>query len=277
VLIASGEDFVDGLVAGLAAARSEIPLLLVRRDSVPAETLGALARLQPSRIQIIGGPNAVSAGVAQTLTNRTTATVTRIGGNDRYATAANLMESTVGSAATTVFLVSGHSFADALGAGAVAANENAAMLLTEPNQLPAATRAALAKLAPQRIVIVGGKAAISDEVMTAAREFGQVVRVGGSDRYATSAILAARFASATSLVAVTGKDFADGIVATSLAGPRRAPILLVNGDQVPASVSVRLRAIAPQHLFVLGGRSAVGANAELALVRGLAPGSPSAL
>jgi putative cell wall-binding protein len=277
VLIASGEDFVDGLVAGLAAARSEIPLLLVRRDSVPAETLGALARLQPSRIQIIGGPNAVSAGVAQTLTNRTTATVTRIGGSDRYATAANLMESAVGSPATTVFLVSGHSFADALGAGAVAANENAAMLLTEPNQLPAATRAALAKLAPQRIVIVGGKAAISDEVMTAAREFGQVVRVGGSDRYATSAILAARFASATSLVAVTGKDFADGIVATSLAGPRRAPILLVNGDQVPASVSVRLRAIAPQHLFVLGGRSAIGANAELALVRGLAPGSPSAL
>jgi putative cell wall-binding protein len=187
------------------------------------------------------------------------------------------MESAAGSAATTVFLVSGRSFADALSAGAVAANEGAAMLLTEPDRLPAATRTALAKLAPERIVIVGGKSAISDEVMTAASGYAQVVRVGGTDRYATSAILAARFTSATTLVAVTGRDFADGIVATSLAGPRRAPILLVNGDQVSASVRLRMRAIAPQHLFVLGGRSAVGANAELSLVRGLAPGSPRPL
>jgi putative cell wall-binding protein len=277
VLIASGEDYVDGLIAGLAAAQSEVPLLLVRRDSVPAETLAALSRLRPSQIQIIGGEAAVSAGVASTLATRTGAQVTRVGGRDRYATAASVMTASFITGARTVYLVSGHSFADALGAGAVAAHEGAAMLLTSRTALPAATREALTTLKPDRIIVIGGEAAISDQVMQAARDFAPVSRIGGSDRYATSAIIAARFASASDLIAVTGRDFADGIVATSLAGRRQAPILLVNGDVLTGAVTVRLRAIAPQNLFVLGGRAAVGSNAELALVRGLAPGTPEAL
>jgi putative cell wall-binding protein len=274
VLIASGEDYVDGLIAGLAAARSEAPLLLVRRDSVPAETLAALSRLRPTQIQIIGGTAAVNASVASTLATRTGARVTRIGGRDRFATAGEVMSAGFATGASTVLLVSGQSFADALGAGAVAAHEGAAMLLTSPTSLPSATADALRQLKPQRIIVVGGQAAVSDAVMQAARAFAPTSRIGGTDRYATSAILAARFTSATDLVAVTGRDFADGIVATSLAGRRGAPILLVNGDALTSPVNSRLRAIAPRSLFVLGGRAAVGSNAELALVRGLTPGTP---
>jgi putative cell wall-binding protein len=269
VLVASGEDYVDGLIAGLAAARSNAPLVLVRPNSLPSETAAALASLRPREIQIVGGPTAVNLSVATTLATRTGATVTRVGGANRYATAADLMKISFPSGARTVLLVSGQSFADALAAGAVAANENAAMLLTSPTQLPAATRDALTTLKPERIIIVGGTSAVSAAVMQAASEYGQVFRIGGADRYATSAILAARFASASHIVAVTGRNFPDGIVATSLAGRRGAPILLVNGDALTSPVNVRLRAIRAQNLFVLGGRNAVGANAELTLVRGL--------
>lgn len=274
VFIASGEDYVDGLIAGLAAAKSGVPLLLVRRDSVPTETLAALSRLRPDQIHIVGGTTAVSALVASTLATRTGAQVTRVGGRDRFATAASVVTASFPTGARTVFLVSGHSFADALGAGAVAANEDAAMLFTSRTSLPAVTRETLAKLKPDRIVLIGGEAAISPAVMRAAGDFAQVSRIGGTNRYATSAVIAARFTSVTDLIAVTGQDFADGIVATSLAGNRKAPVLLVNGDALTGAVNARIRAIAPLNIFVLGGRSAVGPNAELALVRGIAPSAP---
>jgi glucose/arabinose dehydrogenase len=65
--VATGENYPDAIAGGPAAARDGGPLLLVRRDSIPAATASQLARLKPGRIVVLGGTGAVSAQVATAL------------------------------------------------------------------------------------------------------------------------------------------------------------------------------------------------------------------
>ncbi|MCS5715836.1 cell wall-binding repeat-containing protein [Herbiconiux sp. CPCC 205716] len=60
VYIASGETFPDALAGAPAAVTDYAPVLLVRRDAVPAATAAELDRLRPSRIVVLGGPAAIS-------------------------------------------------------------------------------------------------------------------------------------------------------------------------------------------------------------------------
>jgi len=71
--VATGENYPDAIAGGPAAARDGGPLLLVRRDSIPAATAGQLARLKPGKIVVLGGTGAVSAGVASALAGYTAA------------------------------------------------------------------------------------------------------------------------------------------------------------------------------------------------------------
>jgi putative cell wall-binding protein len=63
VFIATGAAFPDGLSGGPAAALERSPLLLVPSTSVPAAVRTELLRLDPDRVTILGGANAVSDAV----------------------------------------------------------------------------------------------------------------------------------------------------------------------------------------------------------------------
>jgi spore germination protein YaaH len=65
--VATGADFPDALAGAAAAGHLGAPLLLVTRDSVPTATALELARLQPGRVVILGGPGVVGDGVVGTL------------------------------------------------------------------------------------------------------------------------------------------------------------------------------------------------------------------
>jgi putative cell wall-binding protein len=67
VYIATGENFPDALAGATAASRDAAPLLLVRRDLIPAATAAELVRLKPRQIVILGGTGVVSASVATQL------------------------------------------------------------------------------------------------------------------------------------------------------------------------------------------------------------------
>jgi putative cell wall-binding protein len=62
VYVASGEKFPDALSGSAAAIAKDAPVLLVTRDGVPAATAAELDRLNPTRIVVLGGTAAVSAG-----------------------------------------------------------------------------------------------------------------------------------------------------------------------------------------------------------------------
>src|SRR5690606_10046240 len=100
VYIASGYTFADAL-SGSAAAGAGLqpgtlttpsgesaPILLVGTNGVPTETADALDALAPSSIIVLGGSGAVSDAIENDL--RDWAGVRRIGGKDRYETAAML-------------------------------------------------------------------------------------------------------------------------------------------------------------------------------------------
>src|SRR5690606_14020247 len=145
VVVASGLDFPDALSAQLPASITDadlgedrdagqpVPILLTRPGSLPAATRAALRDLAPDKISIVGGTGAVEASVEQEL-RRSFALTERISGIDRYATSAEIAKAyPVG--VSTVYVVSGTTFADALSAGARAGADGVPILLTEPGRL----------------------------------------------------------------------------------------------------------------------------------------------
>lgn len=93
--IATGENYPDALAMSTAAALGLGPVLLVQQNSIPAATLGELNRLAPPTVVIVGGTAVISAGVEGQLNSLAyTDEVIRIGGANRYATAAAVSEAT---------------------------------------------------------------------------------------------------------------------------------------------------------------------------------------
>jgi hypothetical protein len=107
-------EFPDALVGGPAAARDGGPLLLARRDALPASTAAELARLRPARIVVLGGPTGVGDAVVNALKGYTSGSVTRLTGADRYRTGV-AVSSTFAAGTSTVYIATGEAFADGLG------------------------------------------------------------------------------------------------------------------------------------------------------------------
>jgi peptidoglycan-N-acetylglucosamine deacetylase len=118
---------------------------------------------------VLGGSSSIGDEVLEALgALAETGTVTRQSGADRFATSAAVSRAAYPSGASTVYLATGGAFPDALAAGPVAGVGAAPLLLTARDTLPAPVAEELARLRPQRIVVVGGQAAVSDDTFAAA-------------------------------------------------------------------------------------------------------------
>jgi putative cell wall-binding protein len=235
--------------------------MLVRKDAIPASTAAELARLQPARIVILGGTGVVSDSVAAELTAFTYGTVTRLSGENRYATAAAISAATYAPGVPVVYLATGQDFPDALAGAAAAGAEGAPLLLVTTDGLPAATAAELVRLQPTRIVLFGSVTTVSDEVLATLSGYAPdgAVRVAGTDRYSTAAaISAATKAPGVSVVYIaTGADFPDALAGAAMAGFTRGPLLLVTKDSLPASALAELARLGPARIVILGGNGVV--------------------
>lgn len=261
VYIASGAGFADALAAGPAAAASAGPILLTAADELPDATAAELARLRPRQIIVLGGAGAVSDAVVEELA--AIAKTRRIAGADRYATAAAISAEHFDAGVTEVYVASGQSFADALAGGAAAAAAGVPILLTQRDELPAATAAELQRLAPGRIVLLGGTAAVSDAVATALGAHGAVERIAGSDRFATAAAVSAgAFSSGAPAFIATGGSFADALAAIPATAALGATLLLTSQSTLPAATGTELDRLDPGFIVVLGGRAAISDQCE---------------
>jgi putative cell wall-binding protein len=61
--LATGINFPDGLAASGVARRHGSPVLLVPNWCIPASVAAEAARLQPRRVIVLGGPNAIHPAV----------------------------------------------------------------------------------------------------------------------------------------------------------------------------------------------------------------------
>ncbi|WP_151523874.1 cell wall-binding repeat-containing protein [Serinicoccus kebangsaanensis] len=201
--------------------------------------------------------------------------VLRISGPDRYGTAAEIARAFPQDATGTVLIASGELFPDALSAQLPASMSGVAggvaepdvegaglptpMLLTRQDQLPDATASALTDLAPSQIIVVGGEAAISEDVETELEGFGaDVERISGEDRYDTSAELASLFPTGLPvLYLATGEDFPDALTGGARAGRDGVPMLLTDPDTLQDSTAEVIADLQPASVVVLGGSGAV--------------------
>jgi len=243
VHVITAQTFPDAVMGGLVAHQATGPVLLTERDRIPAVTRAEIRRLQPARIVIVGGVQAVSPGVARQL-GLLAPTVTRLGGADRYATAASIALSVQRADVDVVYLASGARHGDAMVVAPLAAARRAPLLLTSGHSLPLATEQALRSLVPRRVVVVGGAQVISEAVVRTLRTLVPVVeRLAGPDQGGTALAIADQLAAAGEgpVLMVDRRRAGDGLVLTPFAVARQSAVLTIDGSCTPRSVADHLR------------------------------------
>lgn len=188
--------------------------------------------------------------------------IERVGGADRVETAALLAQRFI--VADTVVVASSRAFPDALAAAPLSLQEAGPMLLTHPQRLPAPTRQEIERFEPERIIVIGGSGAVADDVLdelAAAAPGATVERIGGPDRYATSALIADQIVqdSTPEVFLATGTDFPDALVLSAMAARNSAPILLTRPGALPDATRTFLEGATYDDVWVGGGEGAVSA------------------
>lgn len=267
VFIATGAGFPDALAGAPAAAKARGPVLLTGAGSLPAATAVELARLNPSRIVVIGGSGVISDAVVSKLRGYA-GSVVRWAGADRYSTAATISAKSFAPGVGVAYLATADTFPDALSGGGVAGKVGGPILLVSRDRLPGATATELARLKPGRIVVLGGTGVISDSVRAAADRYtaGSVSRLAGADRYSTSVqISKSAYGSSDSVFIATGTNFPDGLAGGPVSALLPGPLLLVSPSQLPSVVKSELQRLGPDRVFVLGGTGVVSGSVVRAI------------
>lgn len=272
VILARDDQYADALAGGPLALKLDGPLLLTASDALSAATRAELDRLAPTEIVLLGGTAALSGALeADVRASYPTATVRRVRGPDRFATAAEIAGE-LGDAAPIAFVTEGRhpdparGWPDALSASPSAAFTGRPILLTDRDTLPDATLAALDALGTAETVVVGGPGAVSDAVVERLRAEGHGPRrVAGATRYETSvAVVEESIAAGMALDRVwlaTGLNFPDALAAGPAVAAAGDVLLLVDGQDLSRSAAARdflaARAGDIDSVVVLGGRQAI--------------------
>jgi thermitase len=202
--------------------------------------------------------------------------VRRAAGPDRYATAVALSQLGFPNGASTVFVASGDTFADALATGALSGVQSGPILLTGACNLPSGTAAELARLKPKTVYVIGGPLAVCDAVLQTVSQASGVsaVRVSGPDRYATDAAIARLgwASTAPTVYVTTGVNFPDGLTGAARAALDGAPLLLTDTCTLPSSIQQTLARLAPTTVKIIGGTVSICPAVQSAIAAA-APGA----
>lgn len=194
--------------------------------------------------------------------------VDRWAGATRYDTSAAISAANFPSGVDTVYVASGTNFPDALSGAGVAAMDDSPLLLTAPTSLPSVIAQELDRLAPDRIVILGGHLAVSPAVATRlATHADHVERLFGRSRYDTSAAIsrASYPAGVDTVWIANGTTFPDALSAAPVAGMDNDPVLLTPRDSLPSVIATELTRLSPEHIIIVGGDLAISVGLEARL------------
>ncbi|MBO1911375.1 cell wall-binding repeat-containing protein, partial [Microvirga sp. 3-52] len=153
--------------------------------------------------------------------------MSRISGIDRYQTALEI-SSEGWESAETVIIARGNDFADALAGVPLAHAFEAPILLTLTDELSDNVLAEIERLGATQAIVLGGNAAVSENVSKELVNANiHVTRAGGDDRFATAAAIAELIApdGADEVVIANGMDFPDALSVASHAAQAGTPIL----------------------------------------------------
>lgn len=254
VVLATSTKFPDALAAGAVAAKLDGALLLTDPGYLPSAIAAEIKRLDASTVTIVGGTAAVDDLVAQAVA-ALGVEVRRVGGADRYETAAMLSSQYFDAGTDTVFVATGTNFPDALAAVPAAGRSSAPILLVS-DIVPTSVAQELLRLSPTSVYILGGTAAISDTVANQIASITGVtpIRLGGTDRYATAVLISRNtFGPAIDTVFMApGTSFIDALIAGPVAYKLGGSVLLT-ADAVPGVVYSEMARLRPDRIVLVGG------------------------
>jgi putative cell wall-binding protein len=238
-----------------------------------------------SVLALVSAP--ASAAQAVTITTRST-----LQGTDRYATSVAVhnvaQTANAGADFTDLVLASGDNYPDALSGIALAASQDAGLILL-PADGTMSAKAITACTGATQIYIVGGTAALSSAVETklktttagggCGKGSANITRIAGSDRYATAGMVAnvitttntALYNTKKTAIVVSGQNWPDAVSASMLvagssgtAATSVHPVLLVN-DTVPVATEIALVNLGVKQVVIIGGTAAVSSAVEAEL------------
>lgn len=275
VVLANAERFSDVLTANPFAVQEKASALLTYKNKLPEKTLKEIERLGAKKIYVSGGYEAVSKKVVDELAAKGYE-IYRFDGVDRYDTARKIAIKIREKGNTNAIeLASGEDFPDALCMTPLAVKDKAPILLTKKDSIPKYTKQALAEWDIENIKIGGLDEAVSKEVEKQIKSgfaidknskkdsnvydgAKAIKRIGGANRYETSAKLAAESYPESKLgVYATGEDFPDALIAGNYAGRKEAPVLLVKRDSLPGVIEKYTEESKIERATIIGGVNAV--------------------
>ncbi|WP_309081950.1 cell wall-binding repeat-containing protein [Zhihengliuella sp.] len=240
VYLATAHDFADALVAGPAAATEGGPVLLTPAGALDPTVAEEIKRLAPYKVVLVGGEGAVSQTVADSVAGIVgEKAVERVGGDNRYETAANIARSVFPEGAEEAYLATGLDYPDALSAAPLAgALEVPVVLVRGTSTSPdAETVALLDELGIFQASLVGGNGVISAGFQSGLEADGiDTFRYSGKDRYHTNLLVNRELLGISrEVMLATGMNYPDALAGAASAGWHATPIYLSRPTCVPAA------------------------------------------
>lgn len=283
VIIAGSEAWADALSgAGLAGALDS-PILFTEKDGLPSETSRAIATLGASEIVLLGSPDSVSVATAEQIRSLPGVQVLhRVGGDTRYDT--QLAVYNFGKSEydgidhwrhDLVICASGENFPDALSASPLAFAQAAPVFLVDATgKLSAGQEDRLLSGSFGRAVVMGSSVAVDDSVVgyleavtafSSDRSLPNTVRLGGADRFETSALFA-RWCVGEGYLSWDNAAFVssflpfDALAGSVVQGKKRS-VLLLAGDANSSTIAEFARQSGSiSHYTFFGSTAAVSDN-----------------
>ena len=263
VVLASGQNIADALVASSYADIEEAPVLLTNKNSISDEVLDEIDRLKADKVVIVGGQSSISSSVESRL-KKEDIKVTRIAGSDRFDTSDKLSQevSRLSKKSNQAILVNGYKNIDALSVSSLATKEELPILLNGRNALNMSVRNRLKQMNVNKVYIIGGNNSISSDVEKELKGMQiSVVRLSGTDRYETSANIAKyAYKDFDEAIVASGENPVDALAASTLTGKKEAPILLTNKNKIPKSIKKIIEDMDIGKITIVGGENSITDN-----------------
>ena len=273
VVVATGWGFKDALAASGLAGLYDAPIVLTDGSTLSKQARDVISRLKPKTVFVAGGEAVVKPKVLEEIKKVSGVSPKRLSGANSAITSAKLALAGAGKwKDSTAIIATNKAFKDALSVAPIAYSKKYPILLADGGtKLSAEVLDALKTLKIKNVIIVGGKLAVTPNVVSQLNKIGitKISRKEGKTGVLTSQEIAKWGLSigltANKMGVATSQGYPDALAGAALCGYNNSVLVLADDkDMTNASFPGPYKAIIKKG-YVFGGKLAVGEKTFAAL------------
>lgn len=275
IIVTSGTDFPDALSGSVLSKKYNAPILLLNKTiGESSDSIDYIKNhlSKEGNIYVLGGTASIGEDFVNHMESLGYSKIIRLGGSNRADTNKSIVNNMNVEEGTPVIIANGYDgFADALSVSSVASSKGYPILITRKTNLPDEVKNTISTIKPSHIYIIGGNAAVSNEVINEVKSLipdlddNKIERISGETRYETSLSIAKSFnLDSDTAVIANGANFPDALSGSALAAKLNAPIILTNGQDIEVQRTF-IDSKNFSNLILLGGLAAVDITIEYSL------------